>query len=275
MVGCAIMSPARPFAVGIVALVSALAPTARVESSQPARDLVRAAQRAVGSGGNVSSIQSLRIEGSLKFRFNTVSGELRPAEPASILVKLPDHYLRQSSSPAGIVTREGFAGRGSLLNIVPPRGWVSSGSAPAAQSVAAPRRELARLMLGMLADPERVMRFTVTTLDANTFVATPEPSAPAMTVVLDSSRLPVAIREPGKLGFPRKLTDAERKAGVTSQWSPLEDVDITYTFSDRRNVGGFLLPHRVTKAARNVIFEDLRIETIVINPTLSPDDFTR
>jgi hypothetical protein len=54
---------------------------------------------------------------------------------------------------------------------------------------------------------------------------------------------------------------------------PPESVEVTLTFEDRRMVDGFSLPFRIRQTARDVTFQDIRFETILVNPPLTAAEF--
>jgi hypothetical protein len=46
------------------------------------------------------------------------------------------------------------------------------------------------------------------------------------------------------------------------------------TFSDRRAIGGLLMPYRVVTSGRGVVREDLRFDEVLVNPELGKGDFS-
>jgi hypothetical protein len=54
---------------------------------------------------------------------------------------------------------------------------------------------------------------------------------------------------------------------------PLEEIEVTMRFEDRRSVDGLLLPLHVVTEARGVLLADLRFDEISVNQPLTERDF--
>jgi hypothetical protein len=54
---------------------------------------------------------------------------------------------------------------------------------------------------------------------------------------------------------------------------PPESVEVTLTFEDRRTVDGFSLPFRIRQTARGVTFQDIKFDSILVNPPLTAAEF--
>jgi outer membrane lipoprotein-sorting protein len=73
-------------------------------------------------------------------------------------------------------------------------------------------------------------------------------------------------------------TPEEREERMRQAWEAFEkspDVDYRWAFDDYRNVGGFTLPHRITKIEAGTPNEEWTISKIKLNPKLTADKFVK
>jgi hypothetical protein len=74
--------------------------------------------------------------------------------------------------------------------------------------------------------------------------------------------------------YTRYVVDAA-KVPQRLEYRAAKDEIWTTVFSDRRAVGGLLMPYRIVTTGRGMVREDLRFDEILVNPELSKGDFRR
>jgi len=232
------------------------------------QDLFRYARMAVGSA--VSKVKSFEMKGKSKV---DLGGSLIDCT-VDIKMLLPDHYLRVDST-ATDAKLAGYAGR-NVLNAIRAGGNLQTPPDNIQQTILKNEQaRLARLLLGMATyvTPDVAMTFRTAGMvggmvdprDAPKATATAqgrgEPNVAEITgsnqfrariVMGASSRMPERLIYPGSPG-------------------PEE----TMTFEDRRDVGGFKLPYRITTTAGGRTIDVLMFDEIVVNPEIGKGDFKR
>ncbi|HEY7290658.1 MAG TPA: hypothetical protein VH583_12555 [Vicinamibacterales bacterium] len=228
-----------------LALIVVAALSSIAEVQQPvqfadarAEELVRRVQAAIAQGRPLSDLHALSMQGRVRVPDDTGS----PVDSmVEIKILLPDRYLRRETSD-GSERRSGFAG-GTLLT--------------AGGDLRVERLKLARLMLGMAASfvGDKVTA-RVSTDEAFADTAAIDVTGPSLAgrLVVDlPSYLPLRVVSSG---------DLRRGSTVVS-------------FSNRRTVGGFDLPFRITTQTSERVLETLMFDDILVNPTLRDSDFRK
>jgi hypothetical protein len=215
------------------------------------------------------------LKGQARRGFNGVTG--RPDErlrPVEIYILLPDNYLRIDSDPESVIL-SGFSGNLVLNKWTPQRSDMQISVTYPPEQIHTEQENLAHLMAGMLAVLETACHLTAGSTQTAGIELLREGKHLAWMDLEPVSGAPLRVRYEGRLGFPRALTQAELKAGLVPPPAAPESVEVTLTFDDRRSVEGVSIPFRITRAARNIAFEELRLETVALNTSLSKGDFVR
>jgi hypothetical protein len=216
------------------------------------------------------------LKGTVVSGFNGVTGA--PSEtPISLEIRilLPRGYLRIEQDSA-ILRRSGFFGTTLLNQWKPlvPNAQVSTSFS--AEQINIEQRACAQLVLGMLAETATAFPLEVG--------QDPQPSEHSVrldgpggsTVIMDldeTSHLPLRVRFESAVRFPRAITAEEKRAGVVPPPPKPENAEVVLAFQNRRLVDGVALASEVVRTARDIRFERMRFDSIVVNPALSPDDF--
>ena len=91
--------------------------------------------------------------------------------------------------------------------------------------------------------------------------------------VYDSANEMRLIEFSGLDGFYTRYVIDAAKLPVRLEYRAAKDEIWTTTFSDRREVGGLLLPYHIVTEGRGAIREDLRLDEIKVNPEIGRADF--
>jgi hypothetical protein len=79
----------------------------------------------------------------------------------------------------------------------------------------------------------------------------------------------------GPDGFYARFVVDAAKLPARLEYRAAKDEIWSTAFSDRRLVGGLLMPYRIVTNGRGSVREDLRFDEILVNPELSKADFAR
>ena len=235
----------RVVAAAIGVLAAAQSP--RAPDSATA-DLIGRSRASIRAGGPVESIRALRMKGRLRI----------PAEGAQpsdglvdIRIQLPDRYVRIDT--VGSVERwSGFDGS-TLLTATRVGGRVTPPPRNERASLVAQEREIATwFLLGLAAigDSSLTMKLADEAFPDTRSIDVTRGRAEARLVLDADSAVPLrVVYWAGKRG------------------------NMVTSFADRRDVGGFLLPHRITTTTPTHVLETLMLDDIVVNPPLTDADF--
>ncbi len=87
--------------------------------------------------------------------------------------------------------------------------------------------------------------------------------------------MPVSVRYEGTVFFYNPPAPGEPQAARRT-----ENAELTWSFADRRNVDGVLVPYHITLTARSLVNgqtyaqQEIRLERVKVNVPLGPGDFT-
>lgn len=227
--------------------VLAAAQNSRV-ADQAAADLIGRSRASVRTASAAESIRSLRLKGRLRIPAEGA----QPSDGAvEIRIQLPDRYVRIDS--VGPVERwSGFDG-GTLLTATREGGRVT----PPARSeraalLAQEREQLTWFLLGLAAigDSSLNIRMADESFPDTRSLDVTQGRAEARLVLDADSAVPLRI----------------------VYWAGRRGNTVT-SFADRRSVGGFLLPHRITTTTPTHVLETLVLDEIAVNPALGDADF--
>lgn len=233
------------------------------------------AREAIGGDVRIRAVTSLALTGRAMSGFNGVTAQpLEVVYPVRMALAFPERYLRVDER-GGTISRWGFNGPVPIRDAKAVEPGVSvSSSPPGSGFVAQIKVPLARLLLGIFADTKGVLDVKVSPSphNANMLVAT-GPAEFAARIDLDpTSGAPVRVRYDDNLFIREPLTVEDRRGGRMSRGQN-EDVEVVISFDDRRAVDGLMLPHRILRTVKGVRWEELRFETIVVNPKFTDADF--
>lgn len=227
---------------------------------------LREAREALGGDAKLAGVRSLRFQGRAQI-LGVVNGVAKLGDPRSLDVRVlfPAKYLRIENDTR-VETRAGFDGD-ELLNAVKSlRSDVHYGATYSAQDLKLERARFVRFVLGMLAVVPSVVPLEIRRGAGPGQVHASGPEDFDAVVDLDDRNVPVRVRYRDKVRFPQP--------GSIMPPAP-ETAEVTMTFEDRRPVNGISLAHRLVRTARDVVFEDLRFDTIAVNPPLAAADFRK
>lgn len=249
----------------VFAIASSALSAAQTRQSPPEAAL--ASVREALGGAHVAEVKSLLLQGESQ-ALNLANSQMSPPTLLEIRVLLPEHYLRIDMTQT-IERRAGFSGETVLNAIKPLKPDVNVSGSWGPEQIKTERYTIARLILGLLARTDMLQGLRPAAANANS-IAFEAPDGFAATLELDpSTRVPVRLRYRSFVRFPPP-------AGQPIMGPPPgTDADVTIAFSERRAVGGVLLPHRITTTAREFTLSDLRFHKIVVNPEFAREDFTK
>jgi hypothetical protein len=134
------------------------------------------------------------------------------------------------------------------------------------------RARVTRLLLGSMTALMPVLRLLGRSAPGIGAMGRPAAGVP-VGPTYDSANEMRLIELSGPDGFyTRFVVDAARLPQRLEYRATKEEVWTT-TFSDRRQVGGLLLPYHIVTEGRGAIREDLRLDEIKINPEIGRGDF--
>jgi hypothetical protein len=84
--------------------------------------------------------------------------------------------------------------------------------------------------------------------------------------------MPLRVRYRDDLWIAEPITPEQIAAGRPAR-GRVEDVEVVITFEDRRLVDGLMLPHRIVRTVKGVTWEDVRFDSIKVNPVFTGADF--
>ncbi len=266
------MTPAgRSIAVALVLVAGAslLAQDFVTFKDVASQDLFVASRAAVARGdGSVKNLRSLLFKGHARLTQDDGSSV---ASTVVIKILLPDAYLRVDTI-AGTVKATGFEGNHLLTSIT--EGGQTSAPPPSLTDtlLKSERARLTRLLMGTTTALTPVLRLIGRTAPGIGAMGRPGEGVPVDPVFDNANELRL-IEFSGLDGFyTRFVVDAARLPQRLDYRATKEEIWTT-TFSDRREVGGLLLPYHIVTEGRGTIREDLRLDEIQVNPELGRRDF--
>lgn len=224
-----------------------------------AKDLFAAARVAIfGGPGGIARLRSMRLKG--RSRFPADDGAMVSAA-VEIRILLPDRYLRVDSGAFGR-RMTGYAGNKTLDLIETVDGKATPNAGDPAAVLHTDRAELARLMIGVATFASQEMPLKLQTRD--TPVEMPGPSEPLGIDAVGENGFAARIVFDGKSHLPVRLVF----------WSANRTV-VTTAYSDRRPTGGMKAPYSIVTTAGDRIVDELVLDEVAVNPSLSKTDFSR
>jgi len=242
--------------------------------------MLRAARDAMGGDATVRALKGLRLTGT-EWSSQFVRGgyTLDTEEGYELRIALPDRFLEISifPSPLSSEIRKGFVGDRMISSM----GGRSTDPQSNATYI---RKRAAEHLLLLLARTESWSGLTFEATGPNVLQARGldgyaarlefDPGTHLLSKLIYRQRrqvrTPNTILRRGQPAAPRGASGGGAGGGSSSD---LPEVEITVTLNDRRQVGGILLPHRITTTAQNIVLWELRFESIVVNPTFTEADF--
>ena len=232
------------------------------------QDLFRYARMAVGSA--VSKVKAFEMKGKSKV---DLGGSLIDCT-VDIKVLLPDHYLRIDST-ATDAKLAGYAGK-NVLNAIRAGGNLQTPPDNLHQAILKNEQaRLARLLLGMATyvTPDVAMTFRSAGMVGG--MVDPRDS-PKATATAQGRGEPNVAEINGSNQFrARLIVGASSRMPERLIYPGSPGPEETMAFEDRRDVGGFKLPYRVTTTAGGRTIDVLMFDEIVVNPEIGKGDFKR
>lgn len=277
----------------LVLLCLISAPTTRADrgqagSSDPLADVMRSVSAAT-IGAPAFRFLSVVMEGRVRRPLIAAGGNAPSHEERAlrIVVRLPDHYLRQETvkgKSGGVVFSSGFAGD-RLLNSVRTFGTgMNYGGSWGPEQLPVERAEFLRLLLGcMPASPPSVLtlayggRVEYQGARVNAIDAAAEGDFRATLLVDEATFLPAALRyrTPVRLPVPRVPEDADPTTGGARIPSPPPAVEtlVELRYLDFRIADGVRIPHKIVKVAQGVILEEVEFTSVKVNDDVPDSAF--
>ena len=236
---------------------------------QPSQDLFVASRAAIGRGeGSIKNLRSLILKGHARL---AQDGGSTAESSVEIKILLPDAYLRVDTL-GGTVRATGFEGN-HLLTKITEGGQTSAPPASMTSSlIKGERARFARLLLGSATELSPVLRLVGRSAPGIGGMERPGEGA-RIGAVYDSANELRLIEFSGPDGFYTRFVVDSAKLPQRLEFQGAKDEIWTTTFSDRRAVGGLLLPYHIVTQGRGAVREDLRLDEIQVNPELSKGDF--
>ncbi|HEX6975524.1 MAG TPA: hypothetical protein VF147_14060 [Vicinamibacterales bacterium] len=236
---------------------------------QASQDLFLASRAAVSrSEGSVKTLHSLVMRGRAR-----IVQDFDPPVESEVVIKIlmPDAYLRIDTMGT-MVKATGFEGN-HLLTSITERGE-SSVPPPSmtASLLRGERARLTRLLLGATAALTPTLRLVGRTAPGIGSMERPGVGAPVGAVYESANELRL-IEFSGDEGFYTRFVIDAAKLPVRLEYRATKNEIWTMTFSDRREVGGLLMPYHIVTEGRGAIREDLRFDEIRVNPEIGRGDF--
>jgi hypothetical protein len=238
---------------------------------QPSQDLFVASRAAVGRGdGSVKNLRSLILKG----RARLAQDDGTQAESDLVIkVLLPDAYLRTDTF-GGKVQTTGFDGN-RLLTTITEGGQTSAPPASMTDALLkSERARFTRLILGTTTALSPTLRLIGRSAPGLGSMERPAEGA-RVGAIYDSANEMRLIEFSGPDGFYARYVVDAAKVPQRLEYRAAKDEIWTTVFSDRRAVGGLLMPYRIVTTGRGTVREDLRFDEILVNPELSKGDFRR
>ena len=279
-----------------------------------AREIIRRSRAAVGGSGSrgaavpegidaIAHLQSLVLSGLSRIPANRglVECELE------IRILLPDHYVRIDRAPFG-EKRSGFDGR-NALSVISERGRTTLPPENLTEQIVQSERErMLQLLLGTAAylSPRDVVMVRSVSSDLGSqqaqptaasgsadaarrrqqttgdSIGSPSPATGTGSGATSSQTFVSGVPNPYSFDLSVRPGAAFRYSVDPNTFMPakltyknVEGDDVAITFGERRITDGLNLPYRITTTSKGHIIDDLLLEQIKVNPTLTRADFQR
>jgi hypothetical protein len=224
-----------------------------------AKELFTAARIAIfGGPGGIARLRSMRLKGRSRFP-STDSATISASVEIRIL--LPDRYLRIDSGSFGR-RMTGYAVDKTLDLMETADGKTTPNPGDPAAVLHTDRAELVRFMLGVATFASQEMPLKLQTRE--TPVDMPGPSEPLGIDAIGENGFAARIVFDGKSHLPMRLVF----------WGANRTV-VTTTYADRRSTGGMKAPYSILTTAGDRIVDELVLDEVAVNPSLSKTDFSR
>ena len=236
---------------------------------RPSEELFVTSRAAVARGdGSIKNLRSLIFKGVAR----TAQDDGSQAESAVVIkVLLPDGYLRTDTFADRVMTT-GFIGN-RLLTTIEEGGRSSAPPASMTEPLLkSERARFTRLLVGTSTALSPVLRLIGRSAPGLGEMHRPGQGAP-VDPTFDSANEARLIELSGPDGFYLRFVVDAAKLPTRLEYRASKDEIWTTTFSDRRAVGGLLMPYRVVTTGRGSVREDLRFDEILVNPELAKGDF--
>lgn len=271
------MTIARPACAAVLVLLAVLLATTGLVvaqdfvtfKDQPSQDLFIASRAAVARGeGSVKNLRSLLLKGHARLAQDDGS---RAQSAVVIKILLPDAYLRVDTMDRQIKTT-GFEGNHLLTAIT--EGNETSAPPPSMTDalLRGERARLTRLLMGMTTALTPVLRLVGRSAPGIGSMERPGEGAPNAATYMSANEMRL-IEFSGPDGFYTRFVIDVARLPQRLEFRVGKDETWTTTFSDRREVGGLLLPYHLVTEGRGAVREDLVFDDIQVNPELGRADF--
>lgn len=227
--------------------------------------------RAIYGGKSAGTVNALRATGRA-----TLTPTVGPAVEESVELRLqqPDRYLRIFSTGSARHYR-GLKGTEILNSVerIDPTAAVSLAVRPTdlqVQRDAAFRTTFALLGVTLGQAPPRI----IVVSDRNPIILRVQGGeTSSFDVTLDADHLPAVLSYGTRVRMP--LGPAAPPSGSPGSLPPEQDARMEVRLLERKWVDGVSIPSRLRSEAKGVVFEDLKLDAIEINPGFKDADFTR
>jgi hypothetical protein len=261
--------------VGVGLMVAALSGARLVADTHASPDTeaqrhLRAARGALGGDERIATVKRLVLRGSLR-TLDGGSGRQQDARPFEIRVIRPDHYLRLASNPM-IRMRYGFTEDHVIFEWKPLSPQTRMSMQVPEDALQRQHADCARLMLGLLAETQTAIRLEADPGSTATSVQLTGPENFAATLDLDPvSHVPLRVRYQSERSFPQ--AQPAQSGAMRGVVPPPERTEIVLAFDERQTTDGVSVAHHITESARGFVFQEIRFDSVLVNPALTAKDF--
>ena len=238
-----------------------------------AENLFRYSRAAISGGGRtVYTLRTLILKGRSRFVVDDAGGLAGAAVEIKLL--LPDHFLRTDTS--GVLQKTaGYAGS-RVLSAMHDDGAVSYPPDRLVKQILLNERlRVARLLLGAATYVGSDLALTFRSVPKSVDMVDPRVNARTAVTIENSSGEPFAALVTGDRFAARLVVDGSTRAPTQIEYTGQDKNPVVVTFSDRRDVGGLLMPFRIVTTANGRLVDELVLDEILVNPELSKSDFKR
>jgi hypothetical protein len=299
---------AAPFSTAALFSIAALFAAAPLQAQDAkAHDVMEAARNALGGADQIAGIKTILAKG----KHQRSMGQVQANGETEISAMLPDKYLRSQTDQifGNTVTVEtgfnggeplqhtnsmGGPGGGAIIRMAGP-GGPGAQMDPAEMKAAmlrAQQADFARVMLGWLATAPEYLEATYSYAGeaespdgrADVIEVKGKDGFAAKLFIDQESHRPLMLTYMGRqpivriVRSERSPDEPSRRAGQPAphdaeRASPPPMVEMQVYFDDYRDVGGVLLPHRLSRSVNGEPNEEIEFEAIRINTDIKPATF--
>jgi hypothetical protein len=227
-------------------------------------------RNAMGGDAAISRLESLVLTGSVTLVPEDGGPRQRDVQ---IRIWLPDKVIRVESAGRAFERRLGVVGTTVIAGIRTDGGEIETPPPDLHKTMLrSERARLARLLLGMASGVTQAQWLTIATARGVGRMSHPL-DGPTGVISDDPDRFRRTLEITGEPAFYARVEYDGRFVPMRLEYPPSKGQTAVMEFIDRRRVDGLLLPFRIVTKVKNRVVEDLRFESIKVNPRLTMEEF--